>query len=214
MSRLYHKPLCLALILLAFATGLMAQPQQSENFRITKSVLDAGGGASSSANFNLVSAFGQPTPVGVQSSANFVLYAGFLTPDFGPGVLNSIDSLVIMRQAGLSANMQLDWKAIAGATQYKVYRDTFATFAPTPATLIGTSATTQFVDVGAVSLPLPLKRYYIVTAADAAGLVLTPPNQVVIGNGSSSAEIPAIVQPVSISPDVAPQAPPKGKNKK
>ena len=68
-----------ALILLIFPALLWAQ-SQSENFTLTKSVVDAGGGTASSENFNLVSAFGQPTPVGVQSSANFTLYAGFLAP--------------------------------------------------------------------------------------------------------------------------------------
>jgi hypothetical protein len=178
-------------------------------------VLDAGGGASSSANFQLVSAFGQPTPVGVQTSTNFTLYAGFLTPDFGVGVLNSIDSLVVMRVAGLSANIQLDWKAIAGATQYKVYRDVTPTFSPSPATLIGTSATTQYVDVGALGLPLPDKRFYIVTAADAAGLVLTPPRQVVVADPRSEVVKPQTpAEPTVLDKELLPAAPATQKAKK
>ena len=68
------------LLFLFVMPALLWAQSSSENFTLTKSVMDAGGGASSSANFNLVSAFGQPTPIGIQSSENFALSAGFLSP--------------------------------------------------------------------------------------------------------------------------------------
>lgn len=144
-------------------TDLFAQPQQSENFRITKSVLDAGGGASTSTNFRLVSAFGQPTPIGVSSSTNFVLSAGFLSPAFGVSPLSPIQDLVIMRMTGLSNDVKLDWSAIPGATLYTIYRDTNPLFIPGPGNQIGTSATNTFTDVGAVGLPA-IKYFYNVTS--------------------------------------------------
>jgi len=152
------------MIALSCAATVWAQPQQSENFRITKSVLDAGGTPSASTNFHLVSAFGQPTPIGLQASENFVLSAGFLSPIFGASPLSPIQDLVIMRQAGLSANMQLNWSAIPGAATYTIYRDTNPLFVPGAGNMRGTSTTNTFVDVGAVGLPA-IKYFYIITSA-------------------------------------------------
>jgi len=147
-----------------FAFSAFAQPQQSENFRITKSVLDAGGAPSTSTNFRLTSAFGQPTPIGLQSSTNFILSAGFLSPIFSVSPLSPIQDLVIRRMTGLSADMRLNWSAIPNADTYTIYRDTNPLFTPGPANLIGTSATNSFTDVGAVSLP-GVKYFYIVTSS-------------------------------------------------
>jgi len=152
---------------------LLAQPQQSENFRITKSVLDAGGGASNSTNFQLVSAFGQPTPIGVSSSSNFVLSAGFLSPQFAASPLSPIQDLVI-RRAPASNNMQLDWGAIAGATLYTIYRDTNPLFTPGPANQLGTSPTNSFTDVNAVTLPA-VKHFYNVTSSSGSSPMATAP---------------------------------------
>ena len=135
---------------------------------ITKSVLDAGGGPSSSASFHLVSAFGQPTPIGLQSSANFVLSAGFLSPMFGESPLSPISNLVIQRMPALSMNMKLDWGAIPGANTYYIYRDTNPLFTPAPGNLVGTTPTNQFIDVNAVGLPA-LKYFYTITSSADGG---------------------------------------------
>lgn len=157
----------LILILLIVPAIVWAQPQESENFRITKSVLDAGGGPSTSANFRLVSAFGQPTPIGLQSSANFVLSAGFLSPIFGVSPLSPIQDLVVKRMPGLSANMRLDWSTVPNADSYTIYRDTTPLFTPGPGNLLGTSTSNMYVDAGAVSLPA-IRYYYIVTSTSSA----------------------------------------------
>lgn len=154
-----------------YAPTVLAQPQQSENFRITKSVLDAGGGVSTSTNFRLTSAFGQPTPVGVASSTNFVLSAGFLSPMFSVSPLSPIQDLVIMRQPA-SDNMKLDWSAVSGATVYYIYRDANPLFTPAPGNLLGTSATNSFTDANAVGLPA-IKYFYIVTSAAGSGASAT-----------------------------------------
>ncbi len=166
-SLISHPSLLFLYLLSAFqlvgmSVCALAQPQQSENFRITKSVLDAGGGVSTSTNFRLVSAFGQPTPIGLSSSANFTLSAGFLSPIFGTSPLSPIQDLVIIRQAA-SNNMKLDWSAVAGATSYTIYRDVTPTFVPAPANLLGTSTTNTFTDLNAVTLPAT-KYFYIVTS--------------------------------------------------
>ena len=163
--------------ILFFAGLLLAQPQESENFRITKSVLDAGGGPSTSANFHLVSAFGQPTPIGLQWSENFTLSAGFLSPMFGTSPLSPIQNLTIMRQAALSTNMQLDWGAIPGANTYYIYRDSNPLFTPAPGNLLGTSTTNMFVDVGAVGLPA-IRYYYIITSSAESGPALSKVGEV------------------------------------
>ena len=153
----------LILILLVLPALGWAQPQQSENFRITKSVLDAGGAPSTSANFRLVSAFGQPTPIGLQWSQNFVLSAGFLSPIFSVSPLSPSQDLVIKRMPGMSLNMKLDWSVVPNADTYTIYRDVTPTFTPGPGNLLGTSATNSFVDANAVGLPA-LKYFYIITS--------------------------------------------------
>ena len=174
-------------LLSLFAFSAFAQPQQSENFRITKSVLDAGGGPSTSTNFQLVSVFGQPTPIGLQWSENFVLSAGFLSPIFSVSPLSPIQDLVIMRQPGLSNDMRLDWSAILGATLYTIYRDTNPLFTPAPGNLLGTSATNTFTDVGAVGLPA-IKYFYIITSsADGARAAIKEDGKTVKQTANSKA---------------------------
>jgi hypothetical protein len=169
------KKVCCILVLLALPIWLLAQPQ-SENFRITKQVIDAGGGASSSANFQLYSAFGQPTPVGVQSSESFVLYAGYLTPFFAVSPLSPIRTLVIT--IDLTQNPPgtiLSWQPISGAISYKVYRDIDARFIPGPGNLIGTVSDTTFTDSNALGLPLG-RYFYSVTASTEHGVMsIAPP---------------------------------------
>lgn len=143
--------------LLLLPTLMWAQ-SSSENFTLTKSVMDAGGGASSSANFNLVSAFGQPTPIGVQSSENFELFAGFLTPVLGVSPLSPIQELVI---APNGADALLWWETRIGAGSYSIHRATAYEFAPTPGNLIATVSDTTFTDVGVLSTP-ETQQYYIV----------------------------------------------------
>jgi hypothetical protein len=148
------------LVLFALPVWLLAQPQ-SENYRITKQVIDAGGGASSSANFQLYSAFGQPTPVGVQSSESYVLYAGYLTPTFAVSPLSPIQTLVI---TPIPPSTVLCWQSIPGANSYKIYRDLDPRFTPETGNLIDTVSDTTFTDTNALGLPLG-KYFYIVTAS-------------------------------------------------
>jgi hypothetical protein len=175
--------------LVGISACCFAQPQQSANFRITKSVLDAGGQLSTSTNFRLVSAFGQPTPIGVASSANFTLSSGFLSPAFSASPLSPIQNLVMIRQPA-STNMKLDWGAITGATLYTIYRDVTPTFTPGPANQIGTSATNTFTDLNAVNLPLS-KYFYIVTStAGTIPAVIELPNFPTSGSISSVGTAP------------------------
>ncbi len=152
--------LLLIIALLCAVTGF-AQEQQSENFRITKSVIDAGGAASSSENFGLYSAFGQPTPVGVQSSENFTLSAGYLSPLFAISPLSPIQALIIQ---GSFSDILLAWPGEDGANSYKIYRDTVAVFTPGPANYLDMTADTSYHDVSSLSLPAR-KYFYMVTAS-------------------------------------------------
>lgn len=137
---------------------LLAQPPQSEHFRLAKSVMDAGGGISESANFRLLSAFGQPTPVGVQSSTNFVLYAGFLNPLLSVSPLSPIQELVILP---LGNDARLWWEAIPGAASYSIYRDTAFEFQPLQSNFVATVNDTTYTDTGVLSSP-PVQQYYII----------------------------------------------------
>ncbi|MBU0509350.1 hypothetical protein KKH27_11015 [bacterium] len=154
----------LLLILLMLPALAWAQPQQSENFQITKSVIDAGGAASASENFQLVSAFGQPSPLGAQTSESFNLWAGFLTPTVAISPLSPIQALVIQ---AAQPNVLLAWERIASANSYKIYRDTTAIFTPGPGNYLDAVGDTAYYDATAIGLP-PIRHYYIVTASSDA----------------------------------------------
>ncbi len=158
----------LSITLLASLT--FAQPQQSENFVITKSVLDAGGGFSSSADFHLTSAFGQPSPIGAQTSEHFSLSGGFLSPLAAISPLSPIQALVIQ---GDDADVYLYWERVSGAVSYQIYRGDSANFAPAPGNRVGGTSDTSYVDSGVV--PVSLRCFYIVTASSARPARLLSP---------------------------------------
>ncbi len=146
------------LLALIIPVLLLAQPPQSEHFTLTKSVIDAGGGASSSAHFSLVSAFGQPTPIGMQSSENFTLYAGFLSPILQVSPLSPIQRLVIKEA---QPDALLYWEPIPGAGSYSVYRDAVINFTPGSGNFVATLTDTFFTDAGVLAAPAT-QQYYIV----------------------------------------------------
>ncbi len=149
---------------------LLAQPQ-SENFMMAKQVLDAGGAYSVSENFQLTSAYGQPSPIGVQSSENFNLSGGYLSPMFFVSPLSPIQELVIKED---NPDVVLHWERINGANSYKIYRSDDPMFTPEPINEIGTALDTTFTDVNAVLLPLG-KYFYNVTASNETGPMATSP---------------------------------------
>jgi hypothetical protein len=168
MSRIYATLLVLALL----AWPVLAQPQQSENFRITKSVIDAAGAQGTSTDFRLYSAFGQSTPVGAQTSADFVLYAGYLSPSFAVSPLSAIQDLVIQV---IPPDVHLHWDPIAGAERYKIFRATNVSFVPAESNRIATVADTFYVDVNATTLT-GARYYYCVEASNTPHpLIAQPP---------------------------------------
>ena len=165
--------ICMALLILAWlALPASAQPQQSEDFRITKSVIDAGGAAGASADFRLYSAFGQGTPVGAQTSADFVLYAGYLSPGFAVSSLSAIQDLVILVTP---PDVHLNWDPIVGAERYKVFRGTSASFAPEESNRIATVPDTFYVDVNATTLPGTRYFYCLEASNTPHPLIAQPP---------------------------------------
>jgi len=159
------------IIALALAPVLLFAQSSSEDFRIMKQVLDAGGAPSTSANFRLVSAYGQPTPIGAQTSEEFVLYAGFLNPTFAVSPLSPIQELVIKQS---QPDVILYWEPIAGAASYRVYRSLDPMFVPSPGDYVGTTTDTTYTDVNATSLAGG-KYFYNVTASTGGGVVAAPP---------------------------------------
>ncbi|MCC6476419.1 hypothetical protein IT157_05115 [bacterium] len=144
------------LFFLIVPTMLWAQ-SSSENFTLTKSVMDAGGGASSSANFNLVSAFGQPTPIGIQTSENFALSAGFLSPLLAVSPSSPIQQLVIKQ---MQPDAKLWWEPIPNATSYSIHRSVNYVFTPDIGNQVGTATDTLFTDVNATATQT--QSFYIV----------------------------------------------------
>lgn len=153
------------LFLLIVPALAWAQPQQSENFRITKSVLDAGGGASTSANFQLYSAFGQPTPVGYQTSANFGLWAGYLSPGAAVSPLSPIQALVIQEQR---PSVKLAWPRMTGAASYRIYRALTADFTPGPGNFLAATTDTFYVDANVIPQPAVMYYYSVTSSSDPA----------------------------------------------
>lgn len=150
----------ITLILLLIPLMGLAQ-SSSENFILTKSVIDAGGGVSASENFNQLSAFGQPSPLGKQSSENFMLSPGFLSPQFLVSPMSPIQELVIKEN---QPNINLWWEAIPGAGTYSVHRDTVSTFTPDGSNQLGTSPTNSYIDTGITSTAVE-RYFYIVTSS-------------------------------------------------
>jgi len=181
----------LASWILGISSFAFAQPQQSANFRITKSVLDAGGQPSTSPNFHLTSAFGQPSPLGISSSANFTLYSGFLSPVFLVSPLSPIQDLVIQP---VSPDARLFWPSVPGASQYKVYRSTDPLFTPSPTNLLGTVSDTTYMDANITGLPA-VRNYYIVTALSSSGgpvlIVHHAPSSAIV---AASKPVPAVIR--------------------
>ena len=68
--------LLFSLILLFLSAGTI-YAQSSANYKIKKSVADQGGAPSQSTNFKLTDAVGQPSPLGVATSANYKIASGF-----------------------------------------------------------------------------------------------------------------------------------------
>jgi hypothetical protein len=149
---------------------LLAQPQ-SENFVMTKQVLDAGGAASVSESFTLYTAYGQPSPIGVQASETFILSGGFLSPRFAVSPVSPIQELVILQD---QPDVVLFWEPIQGANSYIIYRSDDPMFTPGPGDEIGIAPDTTFTDTDAATLPLG-KYFYIVTASTETGPVATAP---------------------------------------
>lgn len=145
------------LLVFLFPTLLFAQ-SSSENFTLTKSVIDAGGGTASSEHFILVSAFGQPTPIGMQSSENFTLHAGFLSPMLQVSPLSPIQRLVIKEA---QPDALLYWEPIPGAGRYSIYRDAVVNFTPGSGNFVATVTDTFFTDAGVLAAPAT-QQYYIV----------------------------------------------------
>ncbi len=77
----FIKMLVLAVGLLLLALLLspaQVSGQSSRNFKLQSDVLDAAGGISRSRSFTVLDAIGQPSPIGVATSARFAISSGFL----------------------------------------------------------------------------------------------------------------------------------------
>jgi hypothetical protein len=149
------------LILILLPCFVIAQPQQSADFRITKSVIDGGGVYGSSTDFRLTSAFGQPSPLSISSSADFKLSGGFLSPQFAVSPLSPIQDLVIVYNM---PDLMLYWGQVPGARSYHVYRAADPLFTPSPLNELGVVADTFYTDFDLWSTDT-VRYYYNITAS-------------------------------------------------
>ena len=151
------KTICV-IILLAATCSLFAQPH-SENYILTKWAISSGGGSMSSANYNAVAIVGQSSPPGISSSANYTLYSGFLGPIIGaPG-----SALVWIWTD--SVDVHMDWDDVPNVNTYYIYRSLDPDFVPGPGNLVGSSTSSDYLDVGAVTDPNS-KYFYRITCSN------------------------------------------------
>lgn len=69
-------------LILIFTTADLSFAQSSANYQLINSVADQGGAPSQSSNHEVVDAVGQPSPVGVSSSTNYIISSGFFSGRF------------------------------------------------------------------------------------------------------------------------------------
>jgi len=146
------------LVVICTVQFLLAQPH-SDNYILTKWAISSGGGSMSSANYNAVAIVGQSSPPGVSSSANYTLYSGFLGP-----ILGAPGSALVWIWAD-SADVHMDWEDVPDVSTYYIYRSLVPDFEPSPSYLVGTSASSDYLDVGAVSDP-NTKYFYRITCGN------------------------------------------------
>jgi hypothetical protein len=65
------------MFLLSSSVSVLAAPMESENFRLEKTVVSSGGGFIASDSFEMNGTVGQSTPIGISSSASYMLMPGF-----------------------------------------------------------------------------------------------------------------------------------------
>jgi len=105
---------------------------------------------------SLVSAFGQPTPIGLQSSANFNLYAGSLSPVLNVSPLSPIQRLVIK---DAQPDARLYWESRSGAGSYSIHRAPITEFTPGPGNFVATVTDTFYTDAGVLAGPATQQDY-------------------------------------------------------
>jgi hypothetical protein len=70
-----------ALCFIAFSALAGHAAMQSNNYRITTSVLSSGGTTLDSATFQMTTTMGQSSCIGLSSKRDYINYAGFWQPD-------------------------------------------------------------------------------------------------------------------------------------
>ncbi len=113
-------PLGTACLVLCGASTVLA-------YQMTSWVASGGAHTGSSASYQMASTLGQPSPIGISTGgAVYDLSHGFWHTVSGPSPL-----IPVLHIARLNATQAgLWWNAVAGATAYRLYRDTAAFFVP------------------------------------------------------------------------------------
>jgi hypothetical protein len=96
-------------------------------YQMTSWVASGGAHTGSSVSYQMAATLGQPSPIGISTGgASYDMYHGFWHTVSGPPPLTPV--LHIARLNATQA--ELWWNAIAGATAYRLYRGTAASFVP------------------------------------------------------------------------------------
>jgi len=147
---------------LVVACTFDAGAQSSTSYEIARSVMSGGGGRSSSASYDLMGTFGQPSTVWASESSSYNLGSGF----WG-GMVKLFAVAIENISYSVAEGTRITWHSIAGAKYTVYYTDalSLSTLWNTLSTLTGTGGLMEWLDDGSETGSPPtasgvLKRFY------------------------------------------------------
>jgi len=134
--------------------------QSSASYRITRSVISAAGGRSTSASYSITSTFGQPSPVGGSESESYKLGSGF----WG-GMVRMFTVAIESISYNVAEGARITWHSIADATYTIYFTDSLTAAWNALSTFTGTGGLMEWLDDGTETGTPPttgsvLKRFY------------------------------------------------------
>jgi len=82
-------------VLAIFVRQPFAPAQSSTNYTVQNDVMDTGGSFSSSSNYQVIDAIGQPDPIGTSASPGYIESSGFLAG--GRAIINAVEEPFLER---------------------------------------------------------------------------------------------------------------------
>jgi len=153
----------LILLATAFLLSLAWVGTAAADSQLATSVVASAGGEASSGNVIMKSTLGQATPIGLSTSTNFCLGAGFWYQDpVAPSTIGDLTATLSVSDIVLEWSHAADNVAI---DHYVVYRGTGPYFEVTAGDSVGGTQDVSYTDLGAAGA-IGTNYFYVVKAAD------------------------------------------------